>query len=776
MEAMTHGALPTDDEHDCDTDTDTDFENDEDHAMTAIALRPAVSAIALLALLVLCQPPAAGAEPPNPRDPMPDQPKHTNHLVGESSPYLLQHAHNPVDWYPWGEEALARARRENKPIFLSIGYAACHWCHVMERESFENEEIAAILNAHFVCIKVDREERPDLDEIYMTATQMLTGSGGWPMSVFLTPELKPFYAGTYFPPEDRYGRPGFKSLLNEIAKVWTERRAEIDRAAERITTAIREHTGSVAAASGTLAAELLTGAVADLARQADRRYGGFGGAPKFPSAPAIAMLLADAWRHDRASSRELAILNLDQMARGGLYDQLGGGFHRYSVDERWLVPHFEKMLYDNAQLVQVYLAGWQLTGRPLYARVVRETLDYLLARMTAEEGGFYSSEDADSDGEEGKYYLWTHAELGARLGEADAALFGAWFNVRPDGNFDSHEPYHEGQNILHVTTSAEVFANEHNLSTAAWLERLDAMKAVLRPVRDQRTHPPLDDKQIVAWNGLTISAFARAGRILDEPRYTAAATKAADFLLVNLRDDAGELLHTWRDGRASLPAYLDDYSYLIVGLVDLYEATFDDRYLDAATGLADAMNAQFLDTEHGGWFYTGDRHPNLIARTRPTYDGATPSGNAMATLGLLRLGLLLDRDDYRDQANRFLELVADDLAKSPRAYLQTLLAADYALHPLPEIVVAGKPASADTRALWQLVNRTYLPHAALAFAAVGDDRAAALAERLPLLRDKTPINGHAAAYVCRGYVCQQPVTDAAALAAQLQPPPAAADE
>ena len=684
------------------------------------------------------------------------QPKYTNRLVNETSPYLVQHAHNPVDWYPWGSEAIAKARAEDKPIFLSIGYSACHWCHVMERESFESESVADILNRHFVCIKVDREERPDLDEIYMTAVQILTGGGGWPMSVWLTPGLEPFYGGTYYPPEDAYGRPGFKTVLNSIAQAWSERRGEVDKSAGQLTQYVKQSTTARMGAPGELSYELVKDAVDELGASYDHSCGGFGGAPKFPSAPSIALLL----RHYRNTgdkiALEMATFTLTRMYCGGMYDHLGGGFHRYSVDAQWLVPHFEKMLYDNAQLAPVYLEAFQATGDALFARAAREILDYELREMHDAGGAFHSTEDADSEGEEGKCYLWTQAEIMSTLGDAGGYLFCQYYNVRPNGNFSSHEAYHAGQNILHVTRRADAAAKEFGMSVEDFETKLVECRAKLLDVRGKRVRPGLDDKVLASWNGLMISALAQGHQVLGDARYREAAERAAQFLLTAMRKD-GKLLRTYRRGEARLPGYLDDYAFVTVGLIDLYEATFDVRWLDAADDLAHGMIARFWDDGAGGFFSTTDDHTDLIARTKPVYDGAEPSGNSMAAIALQRLALLRGNADYAEKALHVLKANQSNLAGSPRAFIKMLCAVDFELAPAKEIAIVGPADGPGTKALLAALRARFVPNKVVALADPAN-AGAATAERIPLLAGKTLVDGQPAAYVCRNYTCRLPVT------------------
>ncbi|NUM56655.1 MAG: thioredoxin domain-containing protein [Candidatus Hydrogenedentes bacterium] len=683
-------------------------------------------------------------------------PKHTNRLANETSPYLLQHAHNPVDWYPWGDEAIAKSRAEDKPIFLSIGYSACHWCHVMERESFESESVAEILNRDFVCIKVDREERPDLDEIYMTAVQIMTQSGGWPMSVWLTPDLKPFYGGTYYPPEDAYGRPGFKTVLNSIAQAWNERRADVDKSADQLTQYVKQSTSARMGETGALSYDLIKDAVDELSASYDHSFGGFGGAPKFPSAPSIALLLRHHYNTGDTIALEMAAFTLTRMYCGGMYDHLGGGFHRYSVDAQWLVPHFEKMLYDNAQLAPVYLEAYQATGEKLFARAAREILDYELRDMQDANGAFHSTEDADSEGQEGKFYVWTQDEIMSILGDADGYLFCQYYNVRPGGNFSSHEKYHAGQNILHVTRPADAVAKEFSMSVEDFENKLAECRAKLLAVRGARVRPGLDDKILTSWNGLMISALAQGYQVLGDARYRDAAERAAKFLLTDMRKD-GKLLRTHRKGESRLLAYLDDYAFTAIGLIDLYEATFDEQWLNAADDLAGGMIAMFWDASDGGFYSTTDDHAHLIARTKPTYDGAEPSGNSMAVTALQRLAKLRDNKQYAEKAAQVLKANSANMESSPRAYMKMLCAVDFELNAPKEVAIAGAAGSGETRALLAALHAQFVPNkvVALADTAKADGE---IGKRIPLLVDKAPVGGKSAAYVCKNYACQMPVT------------------
>jgi uncharacterized protein YyaL (SSP411 family) len=678
----------------------------------------------------------------------------TNRLAHETSPYLRQHRHNPVDWYPWGPEAIARARQLDRPIFLSVGYSACHWCHVMERESFEDSEVARLLNDNFVSIKVDREERPDLDQIYMAAVQALTGQGGWPMSVFLTPDLRPFTGGTYFPPDDRYGRPGFKRVLRTISDWWRSRRGELDRAAADLTDAL-QGLSHPRAAAGELGPDLLRHAVADLGRAFDPRHGGFGSAPKFPH-PMDLRLLLRAWkRFGDDDALHMVRVTLDRMAAGGIYDHLGGGFARYSTDERWLVPHFEKMLYDNALLVPAYLEALQATGEESFREVVEETVGWVLREMTSPEGPFYSTLDADSEGQEGKFYVWTQQEIGQVLGTDDAALFASVYGVEPEGNWE------HGRNILHRVKTLEQYARLHGLDREELRSRLARMRAKLFEARTRRVRPGLDDKALTAWNGLMIGAVAFGASVLDRPDWAAAATRAADFILTRMRTPQGRLLRTWsRGSEPRLNAYLEDYAYLIDGLVTLYQATFEPRWVRAATELAAVMIDQFADDAGGGFFFTAADHEALIARTKDGHDNATPSGNAMAATALLRLAALTGREELRDRAAGTLQAYPGLMAEHPTAMGQMLIALDFYLAPVEEVAIVGDHAGEPTRRVLRAARSGFRPHRVLALKpAAGDTKMSD--EAVPLLAGKEAL-GPVTVYVCRNYACQAPLVGAEA--------------
>jgi uncharacterized protein len=636
-----------------------------------------------------------------------------NRLAQETSPYLLQHKDNPVDWYPWGEEALARARDEDRPILLSIGYSACHWCHVMERESFENEETARLMNERFVCIKLDREERPDLDAIYMEACQAMTGQGGWPLNVFLTPEQVPFYAGTYFPREPRMGMPSWRQVLEAVASAWAERKDEIRAGGEQI--AQRLQGGALLQPSKQpLDPRLLDQAVSGLRAQYDRANGGFGGPPKFPPASAIEFLL-------RRGETEMTSQTLRAMASGGMYDQVGGGFARYAVDAHWLVPHFEKMLYDNALLARAYLHGWQVTGEQLFRSVCEETLAWALREMRAPEGGFFSALDADSEGEEGKFYVWSIDELRELVGD-DAA---AWFGATSRGNF-------EGRNIL-VRGPAEP------TELGAWRRRL-------YEARSQRVWPGLDDKRLTSWNALMMSALAEAGAVLGREEFLGAARGCADFVLGELRDAEGRLLRTWKDSRARLNAYLEDHAFLLEALITLYESTFEPRWFAAAREIADAMIERFADEDNGGFFETSNDHERLVARRKDLEDHPIPSGNASAAYGLLRLAALTGEHGYEQRAVSVLRLLHEVAPKHPQAFAHLLQALDFHFARTREVALVG----ADTGALERVVRARFRPHLVLA----GGE-----ADGVPLLQGREPVDGRPAAYVCENFACKMPVTE-----------------
>jgi uncharacterized protein YyaL (SSP411 family) len=690
---------------------------------------------------------------------------HRNHLAGETSPYLLQHAGNPVDWYPWGDEALARARLLDRPIFLSVGYAACHWCHVMERESFEDEATAAILNAHFVPIKVDREERPDLDQLYMGAVQALTGQGGWPMSVFLAPDGRPFYGGTYYPDTPRHGMPSFRQVLDAIRAAWTEQRDEIEQAGARLVEALAAGQGNTPAAGEAdelPTAEVLGRAAAGIAGTFDPVNGGWGQAPKFPQPMTIeALLLRHAATGD-PRPLEIARRSLDAMAAGGVRDQLGGGFHRYATDAAWLVPHFEQMLYDNAQLARVYVHAWALTGDPSYLDTATGTLDYLLRELRTADGGFAASQDADTDGLEGGTFTWTAAEVREVLGP-DAALFSAAYGVTDGGNW-------EGRTILSRVRDGRELSERFGLVAEDVTARLTASRVALLARRDRRAQPARDAKVLAAWNGLAIAALADAARALDasgDPplveaaaRYRDAASTAAMAVLTGLHRADGRLLRSWKDGRATADGVLEDHADLAEGLLALYEATLDERWFTACVSLAEVMLARFTDPT-GGFFDTADDGERLVLRPKNLQDSAVPSGNAMAATVLLRLTALTGEPRYRAAADRAIAAVTPLLAPHPTAFAQWLAALEIAHAGLTEIAIVGDPDGEATRRLVRTAGRGYAPFRVLAVAA------SPATSEIPLMRDRFALNGRPTAFVCRDFACRMPVHEPEALDALL---------
>ena len=752
-----------------------------------------------------------------------------NRLAAETSPYLLQHADNPVDWYAWGEDAFAEAKRLDRPVLLSVGYSACHWCHVMAHESFEDPRIAALMNEAFVSVKVDREERPDVDAIYMQAVQALTGRGGWPMTVFLTPEGLPFFGGTYFPPEDRGGTPAFPRVLRAVAEAYRDKRGQVEAAGQQLLQSLSTTT-HVRPGDQLLTESVLDQACEAMLANHDRDFGGFGRAPKFPAAMALDFLLRYYHRHKPALSRvegrdsalEAVERSLQAMAHGGIYDQVGGGFHRYATDAVWLVPHFEKMLYDNALLARVYLDAWKVTGNPLYRRVVTETLDYVLREMTHPRGGFYSTQDADSEGEEGRFFLWTPPEIEAVLG-ADAEVIGRYYGVSEAGNF-------EGRNILHVAVPPERFLSENNVDPLSLRVRAGASPAEgfetflaearrkVYAAREQRVHPGRDEKVLTAWNGLMLRAFAEAAFAFDSQTYRDAAVRNADFLLSAIRPN-GRLLRSWKDGVARLNGYLEDYACLIDGLLAVYQATFEARYLREAIARADEMIDLFWDEGVQGFFDTGRDHESLITRPRELFDNATPSGTSVAADVLLRLAVLTDNSDYERRASACLHALAPIIEQAATAFGRLLAALDFDLSPNQELAIVwpiafplpqgegqarpersrrgeGEPARAEpalskaegalearspasetvraelveARELLDAIRASYLPNLLLVGAPEGDPSTGsgrAAADLTPLLRDRPAIDGKPTAYVCERYVCQAPTTDPAELRRQL---------
>lgn len=670
----------------------------------------------------------------------------SNRLATETSPYLLQHALNPVDWYPWGDEAFDRARAEDKPVFLSVGYSACHWCHVMEHESFEDEATAALMNEHFVSVKVDREERPDVDAIYMKAVQAMTEHGGWPMSVFLTPDREPFYGGTYFPNTPRHGMPSFTQVLERIAELWQTQRDEVVDAGVRLS-AVLASGDTVAGSLGVpLGREVLDAAVRGLSRTFDRRHGGWGGAPKFPQPAILEFLLRRHLATGDESLLEMVTDTLDAMARGGIYDQLGGGFHRYATDAIWLVPHFEKMLYDNAQLARVYLHAWQVTGDTFYRRIAEETLDYVAREMLDTHGGFYSAQDADSEGEEGRFFVWRPDEIVAALDDhsadpaGDAQLFMSTLGVTERGNFD-------GANILFAAKPISQAAVESSLDIADVEVRIQRVRERLLTVRSGRVRPGTDDKVLIAWNGLMLSAFAEAARAFDREDYLTIAEMNAAFVLGQMRDQDGRLRRTWKAGQSRLNGYLEDYAHFAEGLLELYQSTFDPVWFDAAAGLADEILAHFSDPA-GGFYDTSDDHEELLFRPKETQDGAMPSGGSVAAMVLAKLGEYTGESRYSEAALAAVAGMGEQMAQTPLGFAAWLSALDFILSPPSELAIIGP----DPLPMLALVRATYRPGLVVAAKARDEDSG------ISLFEGRDSIGGSTTAYLCRHFACERPVT------------------
>ena len=700
-----------------------------------------------------------------------------NRLIHEKSPYLLQHAHNPVDWYPWGEEAFEKARVEGKPIFLSVGYSTCHWCHVMERESFENEQIAGILNRDFVPVKVDREERPDVDRLYMTFVQATTGGGGWPMSVWLTGDRKPFFGGTYFPPDGRWGKPGFGDLLTQIAKLWSGDRARILETSDSLLEELRRATQAESRSGPRLDSTVLENCFLQLRRSFDVKLGGFGGAPKFPRPVVLNFLLRYYSRTRNAEALEMVERTLRAMAQGGMNDQLGGGFHRYSVDQNWFVPHFEKMLYDQAQLAIAYLEAYQITRDEFYAGVARCIFDYVLRDLQNDQGGFYSAEDADSplgpsnphEKGEGAFYVWTQPEIDEVLDSTSSEWFCHHYGVEPGGNVrdDPHQEFVR-KNILFEAHTLEETAARFGVPLGRLRESLAKSRDRLLNVRSGRPRPQLDDKILTCWNALMISAFARGGSILDEPRYIEAAQRAARFIVTHLYDpETGVLLRRYRDQQAAIPGFLDDYVFFAQALLDLYESNFDIGHLELARRLTETAIERFQDRANGGFFSTPEGDDSLLLRIKDDYDGAEPSANSVAALNLLRLAEMSKEGRFRNTAERLLEAFASRMSAAPTSLPQMLVAYEFSLSsPKQVVLVAGKPDEA-WREMLRLVHGRFLPNK-IVLAADSEEARMALSQYLPVIAEMRPIDGEATAYVCQDYTCQLPTTGLQKLAELLQ--------
>jgi uncharacterized protein len=674
-----------------------------------------------------------------------------NRLAKEKSPYLLQHAHNPVEWFPWSEEAFDTAKRENKPIFLSIGYSTCHWCHVMAHESFEDEAVAAMLNKDYISIKVDREERPDVDHLYMAVCQAMTGQGGWPLTVFLTPDKKPFFAGTYFPRSRKYGRAGVVEILAQITEKWNEDHEKIREIGEQIiqetTSRLLEHSRD-----GEVSDETLDKAFQMYQRMFEPEYGGFGSAPKFPTSHNLSFLLRYYKKTGEAKALEMVEKTLDAMHSGGMYDHIGFGFSRYSVDEKWLVPHFEKMLYDNALLAMTYTEAYQVTGKDKYREVTEQIFTYVLRDMTDEGGAFYSAEDADSEGEEGKFYVWQPDEIVHILGAEEGDLYNELYDITEQGNFEGHNI----PNLIEI--SVEQFAKRKQIPLEALKERIEASRQKLFTEREERIHPGKDDKILTSWNGLMIAALSKAARAFEKPEYAGAAARAAEFIWKHLRREDGRLLARYRDGEAAFPGYVDDYAFLVWGLIELYETNFELKYLKQAVELNADMLQLFWDDEKGGLFFYGSDGEQLLTRPKEIYDGAMPSGNSAAALNLLRLSRLTYDAKLSQTADEQLQAFAGAVSEYPPGHSLFLAAIDFAYSKSSEIVIAGNPAQPETQHMLRTVQRKFLPNALLILHPAGAEGEEVRA-LIPLVQDKLPLGGRATAYVCQNFACQAPTAD-----------------
>jgi len=682
--------------------------------------------------------------------------KFINRLIHEKSPYLLQHAHNPVNWHPWGKEAFERAKKENKPVFLSIGYATCHWCHVMERESFEDPEVAGLMNEGFISVKVDREERPDIDTVYMRVCQILTGSGGWPLTIFLTPDKKPFFASTYIPKENRFGRIGMLELIPRIQELWKNNREELETSADRVVTSLQE---SAASSQGKdLKEDTLDAAFHQLEQQFDSEHGGFGISPKFPAPHTLFFLLRYWKRTGNDNALHMVEKTLQFMRRGGLFDHIGYGFHRYSTDARWLVPHFEKMLYDQALLAMAYTEAFQATRNNDYKNTAKEIFAYVLRDMTSPEGAFYSAEDADSEGEEGKFYIWTSDELEKILSQEEVDLALRVFNVEKAGNFAEEASGRKtGANILHLKKPLVEIASELKLSPEALSQHLESIRASLFETREKRVRPLKDDKILVDWNGLMIAALAKAAVALDEPTYVSSARKATDFILNNMRNKQGRLFHRNLEGQSSITAFLDDYVFLIWGLIELYEVTFDPRLLKEALELNEVLIEHFWDDNDGGFYFTPDDGEKLPLRQKELYDGAIPSGNSVEMYNLFRLARLTANPELEEKASQTGRIYSKDIELSPSAFTQMMAAVSFGIGPTYEVVIVGNTEADDTKAMLKALRTEFVPNKVILFVPTDKDPSA-IFQMAPFTSRMTSIEGKATAYVCQDYTCQQPTT------------------
>ncbi|MFC1902922.1 thioredoxin domain-containing protein [Chloroflexota bacterium] len=683
--------------------------------------------------------------------------RNQNRLAYEKSPYLLQHAENPVDWYPWSEEAFEKAKKENKPVFLSIGYSTCHWCHVMAHESFEDPEVAKQMNETFVSVKVDREERPDIDGVYMTVCQMMTGSGGWPLTIILTPNKEPFFAATYIPKETQFGRVGILTLIPRIRDLWSTRQAEVLSSANQITSSLQNNTPEEQGED--LDETLLHVAYEQLLERFDEHHGGFGSAPKFPTPHNLLFLLRYWKRTNDRKALNIVEKTLQAMRYGGIYDHIGFGFHRYSTDQQWLVPHFEKMLYDQALLAIAYTEAYQVTKKTEYAETAREIFTYVMRDMTSPEGAFYSAEDADIEGEEGKFYLWTNDEIQKVLSQERVDLAARLFSITADGNFaDEVSGRKLGRNILHLTRSVDEFASELSMSALELRARIDEIRWELFGYREKRVHPHKDDKILTDWNGLMIAALAKGAQVFNEPSYAVAAKQAADFILKNVRTSEGRLLHRYRGGEAALTANVDDYVFLIYGLLELYEATFEMHYLETALGLDEDLIQHFWDNDNGGFYFAADDGERLLVRQKEIYDGAVPSGNSVAMLNLLRLGRLTTSSDFGEKAVKIGRAFNGNVSQTPSAYTQLMVAIDFAVGPSCEVVITGGSQSNDTIQMLDAIRGVFVPNKIVILHPT-DQMPCSIDDIAPFIKNYASIDGKATAYVCHNYNCHLPTTD-----------------
>ncbi|HEX6981639.1 MAG TPA: thioredoxin domain-containing protein [Balneolaceae bacterium] len=680
---------------------------------------------------------------------------HQNKLSNESSPYLLQHANNPVDWYPWSDEAFEKARLENKPVFLSIGYATCHWCHVMAHESFEDEEIAGLMNNAFVNVKVDREERPDIDNTYMLVCQMLTGSGGWPLNVLLTPDKKPFYAATYIPKNERHGRPGMRELIPWLSKIWQNEPEKITNSSREIISAFRKSTSFES--SDRLQSDILDKAFHQYEQQFDKQYGGFGSAPKFPSSHNLMLLLRYAKQNKSSKALEMVEKTLVQMRMGGLFDQIGFGFHRYSTDRKWLVPHFEKMLYDQAMLLLIYTETWQFTQNDLFKTTADEIISYVLRKLQDDGGGFYSAEDADSEGEEGKFYVWSVTEIREVLSATEAKLAIEVFNLTEEGNYKDEATGHRtGKNIPHLQKSMAALSDKQCMQIREFEAHLESVREKLLEVREKRVHPLLDDKILTDWNGLMIAALAKAGRAFQNEDYVKQAKRCYKFISTHLLDENNELKHRWRKGNAAIDAHADDFAFLIWGLIELYEATFEPEYLQQAIKLNQKFIDQFWDDEKAGFYFTSKSGEKLLGRKKEIYDGALPSSNSVAMMNLLQLGRLTESTKWEEMADRMNQLFSTNIQKAPTGFGFALQGINFAITDSQEIIIIGKKENADTREMLEILSDQFLPNAVVLFKDPDDKE---IEKFSPFLSDFKMINGKATAYVCQNYSCELPTNE-----------------